>query len=531
MFSSRDIIQARTAAADGWQFEQITPPSRLFGANGLRTGPDDRIYIAQLAGSQISAFDVTSGQIEHIVQMGGDMIAPDDLAFSSRGDLYVTEPMNGRVSIKTSEGLTHVLRDDLPGANGITIHQDRLFVGECRHEGRLMEISLDGSELRTLTAGLPMPNAMEVGPDGYLYYPLMGADEIWRIKPEGGEPERVIADLHGPVALKIDKSGHIICSLMHSGEVVRIDPQTGSKQILARLDEGLDNLTYVGDRLFVSHFWNGQITEVMNDGRTNPVIPGGLNWPFGLASSATGELFIADGFSLRQLTAKGALETVGIVFGDGFPVMMPRGLAPMSDGRLAITTMGGHVYKYKPGAPENELVAENLDQPYGIVETGDSFLVAEQGAGRLLSVSTNSVEVVASGLSKPTGVALARDGSCLVSEAGAGRVLKIHSGIAETLVDGLRTPQGLAIRGNDLYIVDAGSKSLIVYDLDNGTSKTIAERLPVGPPPGVIPKPLKGIQPLLGPVGSFAGVAVGADGTVYISGDADGTICALRPTR
>ena len=29
-----------------------------------------------------------------------------------------------------------------------------------------------------------MANAMEVGPDGLLYFPVMGANEIWRIDPD-----------------------------------------------------------------------------------------------------------------------------------------------------------------------------------------------------------------------------------------------------------------------------------------------------------------------------------------------------------
>ena len=36
-----------------------------------------------------------------------------------------------------------------------------------------------------------MLNAMEVGPDGLLYFPVMGTNEIWRIDPDGGEPQRV----------------------------------------------------------------------------------------------------------------------------------------------------------------------------------------------------------------------------------------------------------------------------------------------------------------------------------------------------
>src|SRR6185312_2012142 len=78
-------------AAAGYHVERCTPPSRLYGANGLRTGPDGRVYVAQVAGSQISALDIGSGALETISPMGSDVVAPDDLAFDSRGNMYVTE--------------------------------------------------------------------------------------------------------------------------------------------------------------------------------------------------------------------------------------------------------------------------------------------------------------------------------------------------------------------------------------------------------------------------------------------------------
>ncbi len=126
-------------AAEGWRLERLTAPSRLFGANGLRTGPDGRIYVAQVTGSQISALDLATGRVDTVSAKGGDIIAPDDVAFDSSGNLYATEVMDGRVSVRDGGGRTRVLRDDLPCANGITVHQDRLFIGECREGGRLME--------------------------------------------------------------------------------------------------------------------------------------------------------------------------------------------------------------------------------------------------------------------------------------------------------------------------------------------------------------------------------------------------------
>ena len=41
-------------AAEGWQLSRVTPPSELFGANGMRFGPDGRIYVVQAFGSQVS---------------------------------------------------------------------------------------------------------------------------------------------------------------------------------------------------------------------------------------------------------------------------------------------------------------------------------------------------------------------------------------------------------------------------------------------------------------------------------------------
>src|SRR5258705_13825678 len=112
-----------STAAEGWRLERLTAPSRLFGANGLRTGPDGRVYVAQVTGSQISALDVATGRLETISAKGGVIVAPDDVAFDPRGDLYVTEVMDARVSVLGADGRTRVLRDDVPGANGITFHQ------------------------------------------------------------------------------------------------------------------------------------------------------------------------------------------------------------------------------------------------------------------------------------------------------------------------------------------------------------------------------------------------------------------------
>ncbi len=523
----RYTAERAPSVADGWSLTRLTPPSRLFGANGLRTGPDGRIYIAQVTGSQISALDPATGRLDVVSAKGGDIIAPDDVAFDPNGNLFATEVMDGRVSVRDPAGRSRVLRDDVPSANGITFHGRRLFIGECREGGRLLELDPAGGATRVLLENAPSPNAMEVGPDGMLYFPLMGANEIWRIDPDGGEPERVAGDLGIPDAVKFDSRGRIVSTQVHSGQVLRIDPRTGERTVLAALNPGLDNLTFVGERLFVSNF-TGEITEILDDGRTQTVLPGGLNWPLDLAVGADGNLYIADGTYFYALgTTSGSVRTAGMLFSPGYPGFL-RGLAAVADGEFVVTTSNGQVARYRPGDNESVVLAEGFDQLYGVAVTpGGAVIAAELGAGRVLSVGPGQVEVIAGGLREPVGVAIAPDGSCLVSEAGAGRVSRL-GGTGHAVWDGLQRPQGILVRGGQLYVVDAGAKELVAFDLDTGVRRTIASGLPVGAPPGVTPKPLRGMPPFSGPQGPFAGIAAGPDGTLYVSADADGSVLALR---
>jgi len=524
-------MSARSSSlAEGWSLQRLTPPSRLFGANGLRTGPDGRIYVAQVVGSQVSALDIQSGQLQTVSPKGGDIIAPDDVAFDPHGNLIATEVYDGRVSVLGKDGRARVLRDDIPSANGITVHQGRLFINECRIGGRLLELDWNGGAPRVLLENIPMPNAMEVGPDGLLYFPVMGTNEIWRIKLEGGEPQRVVGDLGVPDALKFDAKGRIVTTQVHSGQVLRIDPVSGERTLLAQLEPGLDNLTFVGDRLFVSSF-TGQITEILEPGKTRALLPGGLSWPLDLTVGDDGQLYIADGTHFFQLLPGGGLRTVAMMFSPGYPGYV-RGLAAARSGEFVVSTSNGQVSRYKPEAGETQVLAEGLDQVYGVALTpGGAVVAAELGAGRVVSVSAGKVDVLATGLSGPTGVAVGPDSSVYASEAGGGRVVKLGRAGAETLVDGLKQPHGLLVRDGQLFIVDAGAKSVVAVDLNSKQRQTIASELPVGAPAGVTPKPLRGMPPFSGPQGPLAGIAAGPDGTLFVSGDAEGSVLALRQTK
>jgi sugar lactone lactonase YvrE len=513
--------------AEGWRLKRLTPVSRLFGANGMTLGADGRIYVAQVSGSQISALDVETGAIEAISPMGGDIVAPDDLAFDPQGNLYVTEITEGRVSLREPNGRTRVVYGDIPLANPITFHQGRLFAGECRIGGRIMELDLNGGAPRVLAENMPMPNAFQVGPDGKLYFPLMGANEIWRIGLDGGAPETVARDLGVPDSVKFDTQGSIVSTQVHSGQVLRIDPRNGDRTVLANLTPGLDNVVFIGDRLFVSNM-TGYITEILADGKTRDLVPDGFNWPLGLAMGQAGMLYVADGAVSYRLRPGHPRQVAGMLFTPGYPGYS-RGVAAAGPGEFIVTTANGEVARYWPAKRESKVLASGFDQLYGVaLAPNGAVIFVEQGTDRVHSIRSGNVETLATGLKQPTGVAISSDGTCFVSESAGGRVIKLASGQAETVLDGLHKPQGILVLAQLLYVVDAGSKELIEYDLASGARRTIASGLPVGAPPGVTPKFIGPIGTFCGPIGPFAAIAAGTDGTLYVSGDAEGSVLAIH---
>ena len=137
----------------------------------MKIGPDGALYVAQAFGSQISALDPNTGAARTIVPVGGAVVAPDDLAFDTRGTMFITEVMSERVSARMADGSLRVIADQVPVANGITNHGDRIFMDEFRPGGRVLELYLDGRAPRVIAENLNLPNALSMGPDGCLYFP------------------------------------------------------------------------------------------------------------------------------------------------------------------------------------------------------------------------------------------------------------------------------------------------------------------------------------------------------------------------
>jgi sugar lactone lactonase YvrE len=528
--SGRFTGKSTVSAAKGWTASRVTPPSALFGANGMRVGPDSRLYVAQAFGSQLSAIDVTNGAIETISPIGGPIVAPDDLAFDSRGILYITEVMSERVCARSPNGDLRIIADNVPAANGITQWRDRLFMDECRHDGRLFELFPDGRAPRKIADNLPLPNALNVGPDGKIYFPAIGANEIWRVAMAGGKPEVFAKDMAVPTAVKFDSKGSLLSTQGRSGEILRFDIQTGDRRVIAKMRPGIDNFALTdNDRLFVSHFVDGGVAEIMSNGTERQLVAAGFCGPMGIAIGDDGTIYAADGISMAAIAPNGSHHRVGLLFDGHFPGFV-RGVATAAKDLLIVTTSGGSVTSYHPVTHEMEVLAADLHELYGVaIGTGGAVFVADGGEGRVLEIGGGTLKEKARGLARPTGIAIGSDGACFVAESDKARVVRIDGvGSTTAIIEGLKEPQGLAISGDNLYVVDAGAHELIAYSLKSKKHETVASNLPVGAAPGVVPKVLMGIPGLLpGPLRPFAGVTVDGDGKIYVAADGDGSIVAL----
>ena len=518
----------QVSLAPGWHLRRIGTSAQLLGANGVRFGPDGRLYIAQAMGSQISALDVDSAAIEVVVPVGGGIFEPDDLAFDRHGTIYATEIMEGRVGARMPNGQTRVIADQLIAVNGISIHEDRIFADEFRPGGRMWELYPDGRSPRLIAENLPAPNALSLGADGYLYFPTVFANEIWRVPVGGGEAERFIGGLSRPVAVKFDSKGNLFAANSRTGEIVKIDAQSRTFDVVARTRSGNDNFAFgPDDRLFISHFIDGGVSEAAAGGRERVIVPPALVGPWGLCFDREGSLIVADGISLARLGANGTYEHFGTLVTDRYYPGILRNVAVRDDGSYLIVNSSGELVAYEPECSK-QAVLSGLGQIMGFVQLpGDIVVACDYEAGELVAAEPGGTRIVARGLGKPTGIALGSNGTLFVCDASEGRILTVEKGEIRLVADGLVEPHGITIVGAKAYVLDRAMRQVHQIGLDDGSHLPIAIGLPVGAgssPERIMPG-MFGLDPR--PILPFSGLTSDPSGKLYISADGDGSVWVL----
>jgi glucose/arabinose dehydrogenase len=254
--------------------------------------------------------------------------------------------------------------------------------------------------------------------------------------------------------------------------------------------------------------------------------------PYGVAAIDEG-LEIADGLGTALLRYDGTLERTGKITDHGFPGYV-RGLARAPQG-VYTTNSVGEVGRWDTGCwTVGEIWASDFSETMGVTATnGEHVVVAEAGTGRVVAVTRDgTVSEVAKGFERPVGVACTANGTLVVSDEERGTVERIDGdGTRTVLADGLSRPHDVAIFDDTALVIEAAAQRLLSIPLSGGEPTVLAEGLPTGSGPGKVRDTLNGLPMMMpGPISPFAGLDVGPDGRVFVSGDANGTIVVLKLT-
>jgi len=146
------------------------------GANGMMFGPDGRLYVCQNRSKRIVAFD-DKGKEEVIA----NQVPSNDLTTSYNGNIYFTDPLNGKVWLIDAKRERSVVDEGIAEANGIRLSPDQslLYVADTRGrfvysfqiqpDGKLADkqrfyrLHMEDSSIRSAADG------MTVDADGKLY--------------------------------------------------------------------------------------------------------------------------------------------------------------------------------------------------------------------------------------------------------------------------------------------------------------------------------------------------------------------------
>ncbi|CRK49699.1 putative Gluconolactonase [Rhodococcus sp. RD6.2] len=517
-------LDTSPSAAPGWSMETIREPSRLFGANGVRLHADGRLWVSELVGEHLSAWDADNDVLSNVSPMGSELRGPDDIAFDSEGTVYAAETMNGRVSGRRADGSYFVLVDECPAVNGITVdpETDRLYVDEMREGGRVLEIDRhQRNQVRVIAEGLDWLNALEMGPDRRLYMPQVFAGTVLAVDPETGAVETVVDGLAHPTAVKFAPDGRLVVTQSSLGEVTAVDLATGERQKLVSLAPGVDNFD-IDDRgnIYVSNFVEASVARyTMETGALDKALSvSSFLGPYQIASAAEGYV-VADHGSVCRMDGLGNFERLSRLLLDQPFVAV--GVAEV-DGILVALSQAGEVFRLEDSGEwvkiygsldgaNSEYFGQDSDGVNAIgIDDGQLLVGMLRGDVVVLDVDGTVKSRRASGLATVTAIS-GRDGAIVVSDENAGSVLVLGDG-GPLALDGFKRPQGVALTEDGVVVADQGARQVVHASLDGERREVVASDLPLG-----LPR-------LQADDGRRSSVTLAKDGSIIVGCDGDGSV-------
>lgn len=515
----------------------------IHGSNGLAIDTRGRLLVASALGGELVAVQPRTGHILARLAEETGVDSPDDVAVGPDGSIYWTDIQIGEVGRLAPDGKVTKQKVAL-GMNPIAFSATgRLFVAQAFFGDGLYELDPNLVKPPRVVikdsgpTGAPWPNQLngfDFGPDGMLYSPQPFLGRIVRINPDTGAMT-VVTNAFAktpPTSVEFDSHGHLYASLV-DGTIVRVNRFTGAYRVVTHIPHAvLDNMVFdARDRLYVSDSDNGAVYKIGLGGGIRTLVRGGLILPGGIAMTkgTTGRdaLFVANVWSLVEIDPQsGTTIDVDEQSRAGGGIVTSWSVAPDGPNVDIASWMANAVQIWDPIGDREVKTFTNFAVPINAIRFQGDLVVAALGTGSVVrqNATTGAVTDLATGLKVPGGLAATKD-DLWVADWATGTVWQIvKDGAVLTqpmaVATGLKAPEGMAVdHDGSLLVVETGAHRLARIDLHTGKVSTVADGLAVG---------------LTGSTGApptyaLSSVAVGRDGTLYVTGDVKDVIYRLQP--
>jgi sugar lactone lactonase YvrE len=287
-----------------------------------------RVFVAQYGNSHIvrMTVDLKPRQTIGVFGTSPQVLAfPFGVAVDGSGTLYVTDPLNGRVQVRSPNGRVAAvighrafLRN---GSAGPTLAPGQFGFPIGIAVGPTGTIYVPDQDLHRIVVLSPTGPLGYIGEDGTPRWIAVDAtgdlyildvhNDVEKLSPQGVLLATLAhaANLNRPQGLAVDSVGNIYVAEGGANRVVRLAP---SGAVAAYLGEGAGlnapqsiAVDYVGN-VYVADTGNNRIVKLGQDGRLLAVLGAGVQFdsPTGVAVDQAGNIYVADKFNDRIVKLK-----------------------------------------------------------------------------------------------------------------------------------------------------------------------------------------------------------------------------------
>jgi sugar lactone lactonase YvrE len=509
------------------------------------------VWVTQALSNRVVHLDLARGVITRLADEtdAEPLRVPDDIALGPDGNLYVSAMLDRAVVRMKQDGtdrkvIASNLGDGSSLTNGIAFNRDgRLFATDLSfadpsHPGGMWELDPAGVKPPVpILRNLPAPEGFGFGPDGLAYVPEMFAGRIDVIDVDARTVRPLVGGFGYLVALKVDGAGRLVTMETDTGKLWRVDRTTGQRSFVAQGPPGLDNLVIAADgTIYTTNFAQGNVWRV-DEGRHTmvPTLPqSALSLPFSLSEAPDGALVVGDFAAVTRLTGATPQRLSRLLVDVGAAATPAKQIQLLTPGAVQIGSAvyysdflppDGRILKRDLATGHRELVAKGFGFPWTVREGRPGhLLVGDQALGAVFDVelATGRTVPVVQGLHSPSGLAFdPASGVLYVSDTGGGRVLAVNLSTPAPspflVATGLASPEGVTVDGDGtVLVVEGDTGRLFRVDPDGGRRRLVAS--------GLATKTVGIGLPLLN---YSSDVLVRRDGTILVSGDADGSLVEL----